>query len=127
MANTRVLAELVSQYIDQATIQRRDAIAYAAVFAGYRPQLEPLLSLVARIRADLVRQEPPALFREQLRDRLVMAARQRVLAAPPAPQPWIPAPSREVLIGAAAVGSIVSVAAIFMVARSRSQAVKRAA
>jgi len=126
MAARKVMAELVSQYIDQVLSGGQGAAAYAAVFAGYRSELEPLLHMVARIRSDLVRLEPRPVFREGLRCRLVVAA-----GSQPAPSQAVgrrlPAPSREVIIGAAAVGSLVSAAAIFMVARSRAQAARRAA
>lgn len=127
MASRKVLTELISQYVDQMLGEGRDVASYVAVFAGYRAELEPLLCLAARVRAALVAVEPRAVFREELRDRLLIAARSQrptparngLLAFPPQ--------RREVIIGAAAVGSLVSVAAIFMVVRSRSQAARQAA
>lgn len=122
-----MLAELVSQYVDQMFAGGRDAATYVAVFAGYQADLAPLVALATRVRASLTPVEPRAEFREELRTRLLVAARARKPAPSHDSLRLLPQPRREVLIGAAAVGSLVSAAAIFAVVRSRSHTAKRAA
>ena len=81
------------------------------LFPHLRTRLEPLLFVARRLREALVLVSPSQAFRENLRAGLLTAARQR--PAPAAGHPgfeW--KPQREWIIGAAAVGSAVSLASV---------------
>ncbi|NLE77511.1 MAG: hypothetical protein GX605_12270 [Chloroflexi bacterium] len=85
---------------------------YAAMFPYLERHLPPLLEVAGLLRLALPPVQPAPSFRQTLREGLVTAARQR--SAAPSPRPWRAWSSehRELVIGAAAVGSAVSVAGV---------------
>ncbi|MBI4320025.1 MAG: hypothetical protein HY675_16160 [Chloroflexi bacterium] len=111
----RVLTDLVGQYVEQLNGTTDDIVAYLAVFAGYRRELEPLLLLAQRLKAVLVPVEPSPEFRDSLKSQLVLAwHQQRAQSVTETPRD-----RRDVLLWAA-VGSLVSLAAFVAVyGRSR--------
>lgn len=100
----RVLAEVVSQYLDAGKARDAD---YLAVSGGYRDELEPLLGVIRLLKAVLVPVEPSPEFVAALRSRLLDVS---VEALPPATC----SSANRLVIGAVAFGSLVSAAAVYL-------------
>lgn len=114
----RFLTEILASHADQmnegAKVERD---VYLAMFPRYRDDLAPLLALAERVKGILVPMTPPEIFRDELRQGLLAAAGQRVV-----PKAFQPAQDhrREIIIGAAALGSLVSLASVIaFIIRSR--------
>ncbi len=99
-------ADLVTAYTDQLL---HGPPRGAAPSPGEDPALPGLIDLVNRLYALFQPMRPRAAYRDQLRRRLLIAAQDQIAAAPL--NPW-----RQhrvgLLIGAAALGSAVSVAGV---------------
>lgn len=110
-------ADLLSRGIDQLIATRREAGACLTIFTGYQKPVESLLLLAKKLAALLVPVEPLPSFREGLGQELLAVAQEKMasprLTAQAHGRRW------EILVGAA-VGSLVSVAAVVaLVARAR--------
>ena len=117
----RVMAELITQYIDRILAGRDDTAAYLSLFQSHRRELAPLFQVVRLLRTVLVKAEPSPVFVESLGLGLRLAAQQAVLEHGHEQRAWaLPASRRNVVLGAAALGSLASVAAIVVLARSRT-------
>lgn len=117
----RVMAELIAQYVDRILASRDDTAAYLSLFHSHRRELGPLFAVVKLLRAFMVRAEPSPVFVETLGLGLRVAAQQAILERSHEQHVWaLPASRRNVMLGAAALGSLASVAAILVFARSRT-------
>lgn len=117
------MAELLAQYVDRMLAGRDDTAAYLSLFNSHRRELEPLFAVVKLLRAVLVKTEPSPVFIESLGMGLRLAAQQVVLEQRREQPIWALPPSRRnVMLGAAALGSLASVAALLMLARARTAA-----
>ena len=117
----RVMAELIAQYIDRILTGRDDTAAYLSLFHSHRRELGPLFAVVKLLRTVMVKAEPSPVFVEGLGLGLRVAAQQAILERSLEERVWaLPASRRTVVLGAAALGSLASVAAILVLARSRA-------
>ena len=108
----RVLAEAVSQYVDQLDVRDEE---YLSIFGSYRRELEPLLGVIRLLRAILLPVDPSPEFVAALRARLATTPSAELYAEPPS--------NHGRLLFGAAVASVVSAAAIYFVfARGRARA-----
>jgi hypothetical protein len=104
----RVLTEVVSQYFDAGSHLAAD---YLSVLGLRRAEAEPLFGIVRLLRSVLVPVEPSPEFAAELKARLMTMP-----AATISPAPY----ASRVVIGAVAVGSVVSAAAAYwLYSRSR--------
>lgn len=106
----RMLADVVSQYLDAGSHR---AASYLQLIGGHR-EPEPIFGIVRLLRRTLVPVEPSAEFVADLRVRLLSADIATL------PSVAVLQPNR-LVIGAVAVGSVVSAAAAayFVISRSR--------
>lgn len=108
----RVLTEVLSKLIDAGTGLEAE---YLAVLDAHRQrEIESLLAVIRLVRATLIPVQP--------RPRFVTALRASLLTIPLESLPAATStPVRRIVIGAVAVGSLVSAAAVLvLVARARS-------
>jgi hypothetical protein len=96
-----------------------DDTFYFRLFPHLRARLAPLFSLARHLQHVLVPVHPSAQFRESLRAGLLTAARQRIPAAAAEGAAW--RPQWEWIVGAAAVGSAVSIAGVAALLIRRAQ------
>ena len=104
-----VLVEILAAHADQLNEGGGEGDAYLAMFPAYREELSPLLATAGRVKEVLAPVRPEPAFREDLRKGLMAAARQRQAQVVVAPQGGR---GRGILIGAAALGSVISVAGL---------------
>jgi hypothetical protein len=118
--------EILATHADKLNAGTNEEAAYLATLPEHQDTLEPLLALARKVKDALAPVEPDSAFCENLRLGLLAAARQRLasrLSLQAEPQAESSTKSqrpvhlfrrhrKEILIGAAAVGSVVSVAGI---------------
>jgi hypothetical protein len=105
--NEQMMAEVLAAHADQLLRGEAREAEYLALFPEYRKELEPLLALARQTKETLASVRPSEAFRKRLRQELLTAAKQETEASasterPRWRQPWV--------IGAAALGSVISVA-----------------
>ena len=98
---------------------------YLDLFPDYRAELKPLLGIAERVKATLVPVTPSPAFETGLKQDLVAAAIQRAKEKEERKRVSF-LRRRGVLIGAAAVGSVLSVAGIVAALLLRQRAIARA-
>jgi len=101
-----VLAEILAAHADQLKKGQGKGSDYLAMVPDYQDKLQPLLETAEKVKEVLEPVEPAPAFRQSLHDDLLAAGRRRLTGG-------VPQLARsyrgQVLIGAAAVGSAVSV------------------
>lgn len=132
--NLRLAREALSQHIEQTTSSDDRNAVFLLAYPAIRAELEPLLDVVQKLREHLVLPEPSSSFREELHAKLVAAAVRQAQERheherESTQRTWAhPVVRREIIFGAAALGSLFSVAAAFVVAsRARSHTNSRTA
>ncbi len=126
--NSRVMSELLAQYTDRVTGGRDDTAAYLALFQSHRHELAPLFAVIKLLKSVLTKSEPSPVFVEGLGLGLRVAAEQAIMRRARQQRVWaFPTSRRGVVLGAAALGSLASVAAILVLTRSRAATTKSAA
>jgi hypothetical protein len=103
----KVLAEILAAHADQLKKGQGKGNDYLAMFPDYQEELKPLLETAEKVKQVLKPVEPAPAFCQSLHDDL-LAARQRRLAEG-VPQ-LARSHTKQILVGAAAVGSVVSLA-----------------
>jgi len=103
----RMLTEILAAHADHLARGEDREEEYLSLFAEYRKELAPLLSIARQVKGVLAQVQPSEAFRRRLHNELVAAARQRLAAGPRQcrsvwHRPWV--------IGVAALGSAVSIA-----------------
>jgi hypothetical protein len=121
MAN-REWIEILATHADKLNAGTNEEAKYLATLPEHHDTLYPLLSLARKVKDALAPVEPDPAFCENLRLSLLAAARQRSASRPSLqaegsiksqrPVHLFRRHRKEILIGAAAVGSVVSVAGI---------------
>jgi hypothetical protein len=120
-----VVVELLAAHADGLISDGADGEDYLNLFPAYRSELTPLLGIAERVKAALVPVEPSPAFEAGLKKDLLAAAIQR--AEEEGQKKRISFLHRRgVLIGAAAVGSALSVAGIIAALLLRQRAMARA-
>jgi hypothetical protein len=114
--------EILATHADKLNAGTNEEAAYLATLPEHQDTLEPLLALARKVKDALAPVEPDSAFCENLRLGLLAAAHQRLasrlsLQAEGSTKSQRPVHlfrrhRKEILIGAAAVGSVVSVAGI---------------
>ena len=116
----KVLAEILSAHADQLKKSRGKGSDYLAMFPDYQEELKPLLETAEKIKEVLEPVGPAPEFCQGLYEDLLTAGRRKLDEA--APQ-LARSHDKQLLIGAAALGSVVSVAgALAYLIRSRATA-----
>lgn len=105
----KVLIEMLASHADRLINGKAREGDYLAMFPDRREKLGPLLATAERIKGALVPVRPEPAFREDLRKGLMAAVRQRRAQVVVMPQGGR---GRDILIGAAALGSVISVAGL---------------
>jgi len=108
--------EILATHADKLNAGTNEEAEYLAMLE-HRATLQPLLSLARKVKDALAPVEPDPTFCENLRLGLLAAARQRLasqlgLTKSQRPVYLFRRHRKEILIGAAALGSVVSVAGI---------------
>jgi len=106
----RVLIEILAAHADQLKEGQRKASDYLAMFPDYQEQLRPLLETAEQIREALKPVEPTPAFCQRLYEDLLAMARRRMDGGMPQ---LARSHRKQLIIGAAALGSVVSVAGAF--------------
>ncbi len=102
----RVLAEILAAHADQLKKGQGRGSDYLAMFPDYQEELKPLLETAEKVKQVLEPVEPAPAFCQSLHEDLLAAGRRRLAEG----VPQLARSSRkQVLIGAAALGSVVSV------------------
>ena len=102
----RVLAEILAAHADQLKKGQGRGSDYLAMFPDYQEELKPLLETAEKVKQVLEPVEPASAFCQSLHEDLLAAGRRRLAEG----VPQLARSSRkQVLIGAAALGSVVSV------------------
>ena len=124
--NEQVVAEVLAAHADQLVQGDAREEEYLALFPEYQTELAPLLKLARQAKGTLALVQPSEAFRNRLRQELLTSASKESAVSlsakrPPWRQAWV--------IGAAAAGSVISVAsAVGVIAhRRRSKTTKPAA
>ena len=109
--------EILATHADKLNAGVNEEAAYLAMLSEHQDTLQPLLALARKVKDALAPVEPDPAFCENLRLSLLAAARQRLVSRLSSTKSQRPTylfrrHRREILIGAAAVGSVVSVAGI---------------
>jgi hypothetical protein len=109
--------EILSTHADKLNAGVNEEAAYLATLPEYQDTLQPLLALARKVKDALAPVEPDSAFCENLRLSLLAAAHQRLASRLSTTKSQRPVHlfrrrRKEILIGAAAVGSVVSVAGI---------------
>ena len=112
----RQLIEILATHADKLNVGTGEEVVYLATLPEHQDTLQPLLSLARKVKDALAPVEPDPAFRENLRLGLLAAARQqlasRLSSKSQRPVHLFRRHRKEILIGAAALGSVVSVAGI---------------
>ena len=109
--------EILATHADKLNAGVNEEAAYLATLSEHQDTLQPLLSLARKVKDALASVEPAPAFCENLRLSLLAAARQRLVSRPSSTKSQrstylFRRHRKQILIGAAAVGSVVSVAGI---------------
>lgn len=117
--NHKMLVEILAAHADLLAGGDDMEEDYLSLFPSYRDELAPLLHLARQVRGVLARVEPSAAFRRRLRQELLALSRQQAADAsgdvrPVWRRPWV--------IGAAAAGSLISIASALGVIAHRKRA-----
>jgi hypothetical protein len=110
--------EILATHADKLNAGVNEEAAYLATLPEHQEDtLQPLLALARKVKDALAPVEPAPAFCENLRLSLLAAARQRLVSRLSSTKSQRPIylfrrHRKEILIGAAAVGSVVSVAGI---------------
>jgi hypothetical protein len=116
----KVLAEILAAHADQLKKGQGRRSDYLAMFPAYQKELKPLLETAEKAKDVLEPVEPAPAFCRSLYEDLLAAGHRRLAGEVPQ---LAGSPRKQILIGAAAVGSVVSVAgAIVYLIRSRAAA-----
>jgi hypothetical protein len=116
-----VIADILAAHADHLVRNQSRNEDYLSLLCDYRAELVPLLQIAERVRAKLVPVAPSPAFEAGLRQDLLAAARQRT------EEPRVPFLRRKgIIIGAAAVGSVLSVAGIVAALLWRQRSIARA-
>ena len=108
---SNMVAEVLAAHADHLMGNQVNSEEYLSLFPAYRAELAPLLRLAERVKAALVPVTPSPTFEAELKQELLAAALQRAVKRHvKQPVPFLR--RRGFLIGAAAVGSALSVAGI---------------
>ncbi len=114
----KVLAEILAAHADQLKKGQGKGSDYLAMFPDYREELRPLLETAEKVKEVLEPVEPAPAFCQSLYEDLLAAGRRRLTEGVPQ---LARSYRKQVLIGAAALGSAVSVVgAIAYLIRSRA-------
>jgi hypothetical protein len=116
MAN-REWIEILATHADKLNAGVNEEAAYLATLPEHQDTLQPLLALARKVKDALAPVEPDPAFCENLRLSLLAAAHQRLASRLSSTKSQrsvhlFRRHRKEILIGAAAVGSVVSVAGI---------------
>jgi len=103
----KVLAEILAAHADQLKKGQGKGSDYLAMVPDYRDKLQPLLETAEKVKEVLEPVEPAPAFYRSLYDDLLAAGRRRLAGEVPQ---LARSHRKQILIGAAAVGSAVSVA-----------------
>jgi hypothetical protein len=108
--------EILATHADKLNIGTNEETEYLATLPEHQDALQPLLALARKVKDALAPVEPDPAFRENLRLSLLAAAHQRSVSRlsskPQRSVDLFRSHRKEILIGAAALGSVVSVAGI---------------
>ncbi|MGC8837549.1 MAG: hypothetical protein ACP5UM_03935 [Anaerolineae bacterium] len=117
LAEEALLQDILEAQADTLAAGGDDTL-YLRLFPHLRARLAPFFSLARCLQQVLVPVQPSAQFREHLRAGLLTAARQRIPAAAGGAA-W--RPQWEWIVGAAAVGSAVSIVGVAALLIRRAQ------
>jgi hypothetical protein len=120
-----VIVEVLAAHADQLIGDGAESEEYINLFPTYRAELTPLLGIAERIKATLVPVAPSPAFEAGLKQDLLAAAIKRAEEKEEKRRVSF-LRRRGVLIGAAAVGSALSVAGIVAALLLRQRAIARA-
>ncbi len=116
-----VIADILAAHADHLVRNQSRDEDYLSLLCDHRAELAPLLQIAKRVRAILVPVAPSPAFEAGLRQDLLVAAIQRT------EEQRVPFLRRKgVIIGAAAVGSVLSVAGIVAALLWRQRSIARA-
>lgn len=119
----KVLIEILAAHADQL----RDGLAktsdYLAMFPDYREKLKPLLEIAEKVKHVLEPVEPAPAFCQSLHEGLIAAGRWKLAEGMPQ---LARRHVKRILIGAAALGSVVSVAGALAYLKHSRTATKHA-
>ena len=109
--------EILATQADKMNVGTNEEAEYLATLPEHQDTLQPLLALARKVKDALTPVEPDPAFSENLRRSLLAAAHQRAVHLLSSTKSQHPVPllrrhRKEILIGAAALGSVVSVAGI---------------
>lgn len=120
-----VVVEVLAAHADHLMDDGPESEDYLNLFPAYRAELTPLLGIAERVKAALVPVTPSPAFKAGLKQDLLEAAIQRAEEKEEKKRVSF-LRRRGVLIGAAAVGSALSVAGIIAALLLRQRATARA-
>jgi hypothetical protein len=120
-----VVIEVLAAHADHLMDDGPESEDYLNLFPAYRAELTPLLGIAERVKAALVPVTPSPAFKAGLKQDLLEAAIQRAEEKEEKKRVSF-LRRRGVLIGAAAVGSALSVAGIIAALLLRQRAMARA-
>ena len=123
--NDKMITEILAAHVDQLCQGAANSHTYLAMFPNCKDKLAPLLGVAEAVGRVLVPLEPALAFREDLRKGLLAAARQRQATLATRPilrqaQDGLWGLRREMIIGAAALGSASLVGGIAYFLRARA-------
>jgi len=109
--------EILASHADKLNAGTNEEAEYLATLPEHQDTLQPLLALARKVKDALAPVEPDPAFRENLRLSLLAAAHQRSASRLSSTKSKRPVRlfrrhRKEILIGAAALGSVISVAGI---------------
>jgi hypothetical protein len=102
----KVLVEILAAHADQLKKGQGRGNDYLAMFPGYEEELKPLLETAEKVKQVLEPVEPAPTFCQSLHEDLLAAGQRRLAGEVPQ---LARSHRKQILIGAAAVGSAVSV------------------
>jgi len=120
-----VVVEVLAAHADHLMGNGAESEEYLNLFPAYRAELTPLLGIAERVKAALVPVSPSTAFEAGLKQDLMAAAIKRAEGKEKKTRGLL-LRRRGVLIGAAAVGSALSVAGIVAALLLRQRAIARA-
>ena len=111
------LIEILATHADKLNAEADEETEYLATLPEHQATLQPLLTVARKVKDVLAPVEPDPAFRENLRLSLLATAHQQLVFRLGSTRPRLPVhplkiSRKEVLIGAAALGWVVSVAGI---------------
>ena len=117
MLSQPVLTEIVSAHADQLNVNEEHANDYLKLFPELRHELSALFQVARMLHATLKPVKPRAAFRNDLRQALVSTGYNRFSEPAFAPRQLAFSPRRNWVLGAAAVGSAMSVMGVIAYVR----------